>query len=188
MARPQNIETDIVLRRLSDLFRTDGYEGASLARLADCAGLKKASLYHRFPGGKQQMAEDVLASAAAWLQQNVLKPLHANGPAHERLTAAMDGLEEFYQGGSRSCLLNILASTSGPSPFAPTIAAMFQAIISAFAKLAKDAGATPKQATRRAERCVTLLEGGLVMARGMNAPQYFKTALASLPQELGLTP
>jgi TetR/AcrR family transcriptional regulator, lmrAB and yxaGH operons repressor len=189
VARPQTVETDIVIHRLSDLFRAEGFEGASLARLADCAGLKKASLYHRFPRGKQQMAEDVLAATGAWVQKRILAPLNAEGVARERLRAAMAAIDEFYGGGSRGCLLNMLApSGGGTSPFAAAIAAMFDSLISSFAKLARDAGFGPGEANARAERCVALLEGGLVMARGMNSPARFKSVLASLPAELGLEP
>ncbi len=187
LARPQTIETDLVIHRLSDLFRAEGFEGASLAKLADCAGLKKASLYHRFPRGKQQMAEEVLAAAGAWFKQHVLLPLNADGPAHTRIDDVMRALDEFYSGGSRGCLLNVLTLHDGTtSPFAAAIAAMFEALISGFAKLAADAGASPGEAMVRAERCVALLEGGLVIARGMNAPSRFKSILSGLPAELGV--
>jgi TetR/AcrR family transcriptional repressor of lmrAB and yxaGH operons len=39
-----------------DLFRTYGFEGVSLKQLADATGLEKASLYYRFPGGKDAIA------------------------------------------------------------------------------------------------------------------------------------
>ncbi len=45
-----------VLDRLAAAFRRDGYDGASIARLSAATGLGKASLYHYFPGGKQDMA------------------------------------------------------------------------------------------------------------------------------------
>jgi len=59
MARRATIEDDDLICKLTDVFRNVGYDGASLAVLADATGLKKASLYHRFPGGKEQMAEEV---------------------------------------------------------------------------------------------------------------------------------
>jgi TetR/AcrR family transcriptional regulator, lmrAB and yxaGH operons repressor len=65
MARTQSISEADLIGRLSLVFRDRGYEGAALADLASAAGLKKASLYHRFPGGKQQMAEEVMAAAIA---------------------------------------------------------------------------------------------------------------------------
>jgi TetR/AcrR family transcriptional regulator, lmrAB and yxaGH operons repressor len=188
LARPQTVETDLVIHRLSELFRAEGFEGASLMRLAECAGLKKASLYHRFPRGKQQMAEEVLTATGNWFQQHVLLPLNTDEPVNDRMHVVVRALDTFYGGGSRGCLLNMLASPGGASaPFAATIAAMFEALIAGFTKLGQDAGLSASQAAIRAERCVALLEGGLVMARGMNTPARFKSILAGLPAELGIT-
>ena len=49
-----------VIQSLLEVFRKVGYDGASLQQLANATGLKKSSLYHRFPEGKKQMAEEVL--------------------------------------------------------------------------------------------------------------------------------
>ena len=49
-----------LLNALSDVFRKRGYEGATLAELAAAANLGRASLYHHFPGGKAEMARQVL--------------------------------------------------------------------------------------------------------------------------------
>jgi TetR/AcrR family transcriptional regulator, lmrAB and yxaGH operons repressor len=185
VARPQTVETDLVIQNLSEVFRAEGFEGTSMVRLAECAGLKKASLYHRFPRGKQQMAEEVLSAAGAWFQARVLVPLNAEGSVRARLKLVMHALDEFYGGGSRGCLLNVFASP-GASPFSAPITAMFEALISGFAKLALDAGCSQKEAMARAERSVALMEGGLVLARGMNAPERFKSILSGLPSELGI--
>ncbi len=187
MARPQTVETDLVIHQLGEVFRAEGFEGTSLVRLAECVGLKKASLYHRFPRGKQQMAEEVLAAAGAWIQARVLLPLNADGSVHERVKLVVLALDEFYGGGSRGCLLNVFASPGGgASPFSATIAAMFEALISGFAKLARDAGCSKKEAMARAERSIALMVGGLVLARGMNTPERFKSILSGLPAELGI--
>ena len=46
---------------LAEAFREHGFEGASLAQLCEATGLGKGSLYHFFPGGKDEMAEVVAA-------------------------------------------------------------------------------------------------------------------------------
>jgi len=85
MARTQSVDDDDLIARLACVFRERGYEAASLAVLSKAAGLQKASLYHRFPGGKRQMAEEVLGAAMAWFETNVLAPLRRPGPPAERL-------------------------------------------------------------------------------------------------------
>jgi len=58
--RPQKVIDSDILKGLTKVFRSKGYEGANLSELAQATNLKKASLYHRFPGGKQEMAVTVL--------------------------------------------------------------------------------------------------------------------------------
>src|SRR5436309_2266252 len=60
--------------RLARVFRVAGFEGASLGALADGAGLQRASLYHRFPDGKVQMAEAVMGRVRA-LFTRALEPM-----------------------------------------------------------------------------------------------------------------
>ena len=64
-----------VLRALGEVFRAHGYEGASLTLITDATGLGKGSLYHLFPGGKEQMAAEVLADIDAWFEFNIYAPL-----------------------------------------------------------------------------------------------------------------
>ena len=71
-----------VLDRLMDTFRRDGYDGASLAQWSAVTGLGKSSLYHHFPGGKSDMALQVLAHMAAGLERDLLAP--TGGPGRRR--------------------------------------------------------------------------------------------------------
>ena len=64
MARTAKVSDQELMERLAKVFRNYGYEGASMTVLAKVTGLQKASLYHRFPGGKQD-AEDADVTAAA---------------------------------------------------------------------------------------------------------------------------
>lgn len=185
MARPQSIDEDALIARLACVFRDAGYEGASLALLSRATGLRKASLYHRFPGGKRQMADEVLAAALAWFAENVLAPLQGEGTPKARLAAVIERLDGFYEGGRRACLLNMLGSPRlEDGPFSPAIKGAFEALIDAFAKLARDAGHAPKAARRHAERSVMLLQGSLVLSRGLGSPEPFRKFLAALSDDL----
>jgi TetR/AcrR family transcriptional regulator, lmrAB and yxaGH operons repressor len=189
MARPQSIDNEALIERLSHTFRAVGYEGASLARLAQGAGMQKPSLYHRFPGGKQQMAEEVLASARDWFVERVFHPLAGDGTPSERIAAVVRRLDEFYSNGKQACLLNLLSQPpSENSPFAEPIRMMFKALIDAFAGVAREAGSGTKEANERATRAVALLHGSLVLARGLNSSTPFRAFTASLASELGVDP
>ena len=185
MARPQAVEDEELMARLSCVFRDVGYEGASLALLAEATGLKKASLYHRFPNGKQQIAEEVLAEALAWYETNMLSPLRSAGSPAARIAAVVQQLDGFYGGGRQACLLNMLASPRAePGPFSEAIKGAFEAIVAAFTVVARDAGHDARSAKLRAERAVMLLQGSLVMSRGLGSAKPFRTFLAGLADDV----
>jgi TetR/AcrR family transcriptional regulator, lmrAB and yxaGH operons repressor len=180
MARPQLINDETLLDGLSVVFRDVGYEGASLAKLAEATGLKRASLYHRFPGGKEQMASEVLQAASNALSTLIIRPLLANIPVAERMTLAKQGLTSFYKGGQSSCLLNMLSSPHGDGPFAAFVSKSFHAIIDAFATAANAAGFERRNARVRALMAVSLIHGALVVSRGLNSTEAFSFALEEL--------
>lgn len=185
MARPAKITDDVLYAKLSDVFREVGYDGASLARLSAATGLQKASLYHRFPGGKDQMADEVLRGAEAWLVANILTPLAAAGDPRGRIRVMIRALDQFYAGGRQACLLNLLASPPHtPSPLAERIRLAFQAFIDALAAVLRDAGLDAAVARARAERAIVLVQGSLVLCRGLGTPRPFRSTLRQLEQEL----
>ena len=49
-------EREDVIPLLGEVFRTYGFEGASLARISEGTKLGKGSIYHFFPGGKEEFA------------------------------------------------------------------------------------------------------------------------------------
>ena len=185
MARKVLIEMDALLDRLGATFRDVGYDGASLTLLSEAAGLKKASLYHRFPGGKEQMGLEVLQETGRWLTQHVLGPLGGEGTPRERVTAMTRELRSFYQGGKQACLLNLLSSPiSEASPFKAAIHQMFEAFVGALTNVVAEEGYAVSAARDRAERGVALIQGSLVLARGLGTTAPFRKTLAALPDEL----
>ncbi|KAF0181848.1 MAG: TetR family transcriptional regulator [Hyphomonadaceae bacterium] len=185
MARPASIEEEELIARLSSVFRDVGYEGASLAMLSEATGLQRASLYHRFPGGKQQMATEVLTSAIEWTRINVVGPLTREGDLSKRLAEARANLREIYDSGSKSCLLNMLmAPRNLGGPFAPAIKTAFGALIDAFAHFAREAGHRDGAARKAGRRALTLIQGSLVLSRGLQDPRPFREALNALEAEL----
>jgi TetR/AcrR family transcriptional regulator, lmrAB and yxaGH operons repressor len=134
------------------------------------------------------MAREVLEAAQSWLEDQVLGPLRRPGDPATRLAAMAKKVDEFYAGGRQACLLNMLSSGRNfDGPFAAAIKGMFQAWISAFAAVAMDAmdaGADKKAARMRAERVIALMQGSLVLSRGLGTPQPFRDFIKSAPAEL----
>jgi AcrR family transcriptional regulator len=185
MARQSRITDEELLSKLSTVFRDVGYNGASMQRLSEAAGLKKASLYHRFPGGKEQMACEVLIAAHDWLTHNILEPLRGEGSPEARIRAMAIKIDEFYEGGRQACLLNLLSSARiEQGPFSGMIKAVFEAWIDAITAVLTDAKTDANTAQQRAERGLALLHGSLVLSRGMGTVRPFKTFIKTLRDEL----
>lgn len=185
MGRKASIEDEELMARLSRVFRDVGFEGATLSMLAEATGLQKASLYHRFPEGKEQMAREVLQSAGSWLEDNILAPLKGDGTPTDRITSMVKQLDEFYSGGRQACLLNMLSSAHiAEGPFTHLIRQVFEAWINAVSAVLMDAGIDKKAARLRAERAMMMLQGSLVFSRGIGTTRPFRDFLKSLPGEL----
>ncbi len=174
---------DSILDGITDVFRSSGFDGASLSLLSKATGLGRGSLYHHFPGGKEDMAVAVLERMAVQFQ-GVLQPLSESGSLPRRIKRTADRLGDFYGDGTAWCLVETLSLGEPPKAVSRRIAAALEGWIAAFAAAAKEAGAAPKAARRRAERAVTGLQGGLILARATGQPGPFRAALAELPQTL----
>ncbi len=184
MSRPPQLEQKDLIAKITRVFRKVGYEGASVAMLSHETGLKKASLYHRFPGGKMEMASQIMADAGEWLRLHILIPLERDDPPENRVALLVSELDKFYSGGKQPCLLNTMAFAHTSGPLVAAIEQTLKALISALAKVAQDAGLEPQKALLRAEEAVALIEGSLVLSRGLKSKRPFRNGLARLPQIL----
>ena len=174
------VESDIVLERLMHVFRLVGYDGASMAELAAATGLKKASLYHRFPDGKVGMANAVLDHAIGWSDSQVFEILFSAMPAAERLDAVLDSIYSFYDGGRMACILRAMSHGISAGIFRARIADIFQRWITAFAHLATDMGHDSDAAKRLGEFTLIQIQGSLILAQSLQKPELFKEALIDI--------
>ena len=180
----RKVEEDDLLRSLTRVFQDHGFEGASLTRIRDATGLEKPSLYHRFPRGKEQMAEAVLANAGKTFGEHVLQPLFQPGPPAARVKETGKRIAAFYQNGERSCLLDTLSLPDGGAKVRSAARTAYESWRDAFAKIARESGATPKTAAKRAEQAIIRIEGALVVARVSGDRKPFLEVIHQLPDLL----
>lgn len=184
MARPPKLTEEQLLAQLTEVFRQHGYAGSSLSILSRATGLSRASLYHRFPGGKADMALAVLAHVNGHFVDHLLAPLRAEGAPRARLRIHMARMREFFAEGALSCVLESLSlacDEPGADRMRGPVAASARAWLDALHDFARDAGATPAEARRRAERALIHLEGALVVGRSLADPKVFDRAQRQLP-------
>ena len=112
------VERRDVLRALGEVFRAHGYEGASLTLITEATGLGKGSLYHLFPGGKEQMAAEVLADIDAWFELNIYAPLREASDPARAIAAMIAGVDDYFHSGNRVCLVGMVALGAARDTFA----------------------------------------------------------------------
>lgn len=170
--------------KLFELFRHYGYDGATLSKIAEATGLGKASLYHHFPGGKDDMVISVLDYAETWLQKNVLLPLASEGTAQERLQKMCDRVSDLYAGGTQPCLLAILHSGNSRDMFHDKIKVTLETWIGAIAAVLTESGLDTITARHRGEDAIVAIQGALMASQGLDDSALFQRVIKALPQNL----
>ncbi|MEC4817238.1 MAG: TetR/AcrR family transcriptional regulator [Scytonema sp. PMC 1069.18] len=169
---------------LLQLFRQYGYDGATLSKISEKTGLGKASLYHHFPGGKDEMVTTVLDFTEEWLEQNILQPLKSEGDALTRLSKMCDRINELYEGGEQPCMFAILLMGSARDVFHAKVQTLLQTWIDAIASVLVEAGLDQQQAQERGEDAVIAIQGALILVHGLGDRTPFQRVIKKLPQEL----
>lgn len=181
-ARPK--AKDEAVEKLLGVFRRDGYAGASLADLSTASGLGRSSLYHHFPGGKEDMARAVLDRIDAWLAETKEPLLEPGAPPATRLRAFVAALDAFYEGGRAPCILGAFVVGSGRGRLGSRLASAFERWIGTLAALARDAGVPQAEARERAERVVVSVQGALVLSAALDDPGPFRRVLDAMEENI----
>jgi AcrR family transcriptional regulator len=171
---------DQVLDRLMDAFRDKGYEGTSFSELSDATGLTKSSFYHYFPGGKEEMAEAVLAHLEQQLEAALFQPLRSAHAPTKKLSAMIDTIDAFYEGGRKACLLERMCTAANRSRFRRPLQKAFSVWMDAVELLCIEAGFSRLISRARAEDFVVRVEGALVVCAGTNDYSIFARTLKDL--------
>jgi AcrR family transcriptional regulator len=183
MAKPVSDRADL-LPLLAEVFRSHGYEGATLALISQATGLGKGSLYHFFPGGKAQMAADVLAEIDGWFEVNIFAPLRtADDPA--RAVAAMIGaVDGYFRSGQRVCLVGVIALGASRDTFAVQVQGYFTRWNDALTRVLRRSGSSARVARRRSTDALVTIQGALVLARALDDSRIFAQAMAEMTTRL----
>ena len=173
-----------LIARLAKVFRQYGYEGATLARLSEATGLGKASLYHYFPKGKEEMAAAVLNQINDCMEESVLAPLRGSGEPAERICAMSKNVAKFYNHGQQTCLLAVLALGESKDLFHTQIRCALNVWIDTLTTVLIEAGFEPARARCKAEDTILQIQGSLVLVRGLDDTAPFERIIKHLPEEL----
>ena len=171
---------DEVIAILVETFRRDGYDGASIATLSKATGLGKSSLYHYFPGGKVDMATQVLAAVQDWIERRMVAMLTGGGTPRARLVRTLDLISEFYDHGSKACVVGHLCASVDRRQFQSRSIGSFAPGWARSVRCWRKRGSPNRVARERAEDAVIRIQGALVVSGGLADPAPFQRAIKRL--------
>lgn len=174
----QTINDISLVEKLFEVFRTYGYENASISQLSLATGLKKSSLYHRFPAGKDDMVKAVVLHTREQLHKHLITPLlDSNEEPDVRFSNMLSTVNEFYNGGRKNCLLNVLNIGDTKIEIRELLNKDYMDWVEALTKLGKEVGHSEKEAKEKSERFLVVVQGALVIQRLTNDTKTLKKNL-----------
>jgi TetR/AcrR family transcriptional regulator, lmrAB and yxaGH operons repressor len=166
-----------VVALIAEIFRDLGYEGAALSRITERTGVGKGSLYHFFPGGKEEMATAVLQEIDSWFERNVFSPLRHDEPA-DAIAAMWKTVGEYFRSGDRICLPGAFALEETRDRFSSEINGYFRRWVDALRDALIRGGMPRDAAVSAAEDGILTIQGALVLSRALDDRSVFTRALA----------
>jgi TetR/AcrR family transcriptional regulator, lmrAB and yxaGH operons repressor len=162
-----------IVRATADLLRRRGYAATGLADIIAASGAPKGSLYHYFPGGKDQIAAAAVKYAGA-LVSATIGDLAATGASAADVVRAYGALlaEWMAQSGFEDgCPITTTLLETAPAngEIAEAGRAAFADWARSFAARLVDAGVAEERAARLGRLAIMTLEGALVLARAENS-------------------
>jgi AcrR family transcriptional regulator len=165
---------DRIVEASAGLFLRQGYAGAGMKQIVDASDATAGSVYHFFPGGKEELA----AEALRW-----------SGQFYEDLVAGIFDAEPDLVAGVRTCFEGaaaVLVETgyadacpvatvalevaSSNEPLRAVSAEVFASWHRAMLVRLRAAGVTGRRATDLAHTLVAALEGGFLLSRVAKDP------------------
>jgi AcrR family transcriptional regulator len=177
-------ERSDVVPVLAEIFREYGFEGASLSLIGKQTGLGKGSLYHFFPGGKEQMAAEVLCEIDGWFESQVYRPLRENNDPAQALRDMCNAVRDYFRSGQRVCLIGAFALDHVRDRFAAAIMDYFAVWQQSLAMALGRLGHNANSASDVAEDAILSIQGALVLARALDDVSVFDRALTRIEKRL----
>jgi AcrR family transcriptional regulator len=162
---------DRIVTAGAELLRVKGYSGTGVKEIVTLAGAPFGSLYHHFPGGKEQLGAEVIRHSGALYGE--LGPL-IFGAAPDVVT----GVQMFFAGAAETlretdyadaCPIATVALevASTSEPLRQATADVFESWIDGLAPRFAEAGLPDDRARELAIAMLAGLEGAFVLARAM---------------------
>ncbi len=156
-----------ILFAAAELFRRQGYNGTGLKQVVAEAEAPFGSLYHHFPGGKQELAEEVVGMAGAFFQALVTAVYDEERTPEASVRAVFTGAAETLQASDfeDACPIETVALevASTDERLREATAAVFERWTEALTERLGD--------RRRALAIIAALEGAFILSRASRSTE-----------------
>jgi len=170
------------------LFRTQGYAATGLTQILEVSGAPKGSFYFHFPGGKRQLAREVLEVYGARVLAGIraLAAKHGDPAGFIRALCKAMAKEMEATGWTLGCAAQNLAIELAPGDreFADALAQTFAGWTSAITDAIRAAYPSRSVAARRATAILAALEGAKTLARTTRSATPFDAVIDMVLPEL----
>jgi TetR/AcrR family transcriptional repressor of lmrAB and yxaGH operons len=171
---------DKIVRATAELLRRRGYAATGINEIAELSGAPKGSLYHYFPGGKEQIA----AEAVRYAGERVCATISDLARTHQSPADAVRAYGQLLGGWMAKsgfidgCPIATTMLEIGPNDSAIVEAgrAAFASWAEGFADALRTSGVAAAKAHNVARSAVMILEGALILARVERSAAAIETA------------
>ena len=150
------------------LFRRQGYAATGVNQILETADVKAGSLYHHFPGGKQELAAAVVDSVGADIERRLRELLDSGLPVSDIVDGWIDLMASGLAGDHRDgCPIEPIAteSVNASQQVRDASARAFGGWCLAVADRLRADGWPDTEADQTALAVIALMEGALILSR-----------------------
>jgi len=177
------------IRTASKLMETQGYHATGLNQIIAESGAPRGSLYYHFPGGKEELASQVITrngkTFARLITENMQENITPADSVRNFILGVAGGLEAtgFQSGGPLTTIALETANTSNRLNQACRDA--YQAIQEAFTHKLRRLGISGEDAQTLAEFILIAIEGGILLSRTHHSNEPLKHVANTMHEYLG---
>lgn len=164
----------------AELLRRQGLPGTGVKQILSAAEAPFSSLYHHFPGGKEELAAEAIRTAGDWYQEHVQDAWDAAPDLPGSITAIFDGAahELIASDYADACPIATVALeiSSVSEPMREASAETFESWLSLLRQRFVAAGIKPKRARELAVELFCAIEGAFLLSRATRSPDPIRVA------------
>ena len=169
-----------ILDATAELFMRYGYTGTGLKQIVAEANAPFGSLYHHFPGGKQELGVEVIHRSGAMYLELVMGVVDAAPDPVSGVRDCFSGAAEVLRATdyADACPIETIALevASSNEPLREATAQVFESWIVGASARFRAAGVDEQSARELAIMLITLLEGAFVLCRASRTTEALEAA------------